>query len=200
MTTRGRRAGTSRTREAIAEAARRSFGELGYERTTIRAIANEAGVDPALVIHFYGSKQQLFLSVIDLPFAPEEVLPAILAGDRDGVGERFARFVVGMLEDENARSVMTGMVRAASTEAQAAAMLRELISRRVFAAIADGLGVDDADLRANLVGTQVVGLVLARYVVAVEPLASLDADRVVAFIAPTFQRYLVGPLSEPGKA
>ncbi|HET8651781.1 MAG TPA: TetR family transcriptional regulator [Gaiellaceae bacterium] len=200
MTTRGRRAGTSRTREAIAEAARRSFGELGYERTTIRAIANEAGVDPALVIHFYGSKQQLFLSVIDLPFAPEEVLPAILAGDRNGVGERFARFVVGMLEDENARSVMTGMVRAASTEAEAAAMLRELISRRVFAAIADGLGVDDANLRANLVGTQVVGLVLARYVVAVEPLASLDADRVVASIAPTFQRYLVGPLTEPDQA
>lgn len=198
MSGRGRRAGKSGTREAIAEAARRSFGELGYERTTMRAVANEAGVDPALVIHFFGSKQQLFLSVMDLPFAPEEVLPAIFAGDRDGVGERFARFVVGMLEEERARSVLTGMVRAAATEAEAAGMLRELISRRVFAAIAAGLDVDDAELRANLVGTQVVGLILARYVVAVEPLATLDPERLVAAIAPNLQRYLVGPLGTAG--
>ena len=190
----GRRPGTSGTREAIAEAARRNFGELGYERTTIRAIAGEAGVDPALVVHFFGSKQQLFVSVMDLPFAPEEVLPKILAGDRDSVGERFARFIVGVLEDPAARTVLTGMVRAAASEPEAARMLRELISRRVFAAIAASLGVDDAELRANLVGSQVVGLVVARYIVAVEPLASLDPDQLVAAIGPNLQRYLVGDL------
>jgi AcrR family transcriptional regulator len=190
----GRRPGTSGTREAIAEAARRSFGELGYERTTIRAIAGDAGVDPALVVHFYGSKQQLFLSVMDLPFAPEDVLPRILAGDRDSVGERFAHFIVGVLEDTAARSVLTGMVRAAASEPEAARMLRELISRRVFAAITASLGADDAELRANLVGSQVVGLVVARYIVAVEPLASLDPDQLVAAIAPNLQRYLVDDL------
>ena len=188
----GRRPGSSGTREAIGNAARRNFGELGYERTTIRAIAEEAGVDPALVVHFFGSKQQLFLAVIDLPFAPEEVLPTILAGDRDGVGERFAQFIVGVLENENARSVITGMVRAATSEPEAARMLRELISRRIFAAIAASLGAEDAELRATLVGSQVVGLVVARYIVAVEPLASLDPARLVAALAPTFQRYLVG--------
>jgi AcrR family transcriptional regulator len=190
----GRRPGTSGTREAIAEAARRNFGKLGYERTTIRAIAGEAGVDPALVVHFFGSKQQLFLSVMDLPFAPEEVLPRILAGDRDSVGERFARFIVGVLEDSAGRTVLTGMVRAAASEPEAARMLRELISRRVFAAIAGSLGVDDAELRANLVGSQVVGLVFARYIVAVEPLASLDPDELVAAIGPNLQRYLVDDL------
>jgi AcrR family transcriptional regulator len=190
----GRRPGASGTREAIAAAARRMFGELGYERATIRAIANEAGVDPALVVHFFGSKQQLFLAVMDLPFAPEEVLPTIFAGDRAQAGERFARFIVGVLEDARARSVLTGMVRAATSEPEAARMLRELISRRVFAAISASLGADDAELRATLVGSQVVGLIVARYIVAVEPLASLDSERLVAAVAPNLQRYLVGAL------
>lgn len=192
----GRRPGTSGTREAIAQAARRSFGELGYERATIRAIASEAGVDPALVLHFFGSKQQLFLAVMDLPFPPEEVLPQILAGERDGVGERFARFIVDVLDDARARSVLTGMVRAAASEPEAARMLRELISRRVFAAITESLDVDDAELRATLVGSQVVGLVVARHIVGVEPLASLDSDRLIAAIAPNLQRYLVGQLED----
>jgi tetracycline repressor-like protein len=129
---------------------------------------------------------------MDLPFDPEVVLPGILAGDRRTVGERFARFIVGVLEDERARSVITGMVRAAASEPEAARMLRELISRRVFGPIAESLGADDAEVRATLVGSQVVGVVMARYVVAVEPLASLAPDRLVAALAPTFQRYLVG--------
>jgi AcrR family transcriptional regulator len=198
MSKRGRRAGTSGTREAIAGAARRKFGELGYERTTIRAIAAEAGVDPALVVHFFGSKQQLFLSVIDLPFEPEDVLPGILSGDLDTVGERVARFIVGLLETESARNVLTGMVRAAASEPEAARLLRELITGRVFAAITASLDVEEADLRASLVGSQIVGLIVARYVVGVEPLASLDPDRLVAAIGPNLQRYLVGPLDLPG--
>src|SRR5919106_452743 len=140
----GRRVGTSTTRAAIAEAAQRSFAALGYDRTTIRAIASEAGVDPALVVHFFGSKQQLFLAAMDLPFEPEVALPSILAGKRKTVGERFARFIVGLLEDEQARSVMTGMVRAAASEPEAARMLRELISRRVVGPIASTLGEEDA--------------------------------------------------------
>ena len=190
----GRRVGTSTTRAAIAEAAQRSFAALGYDRTTIRAIASEAGVDPALVVHFFGSKQQLFLAVMDLPFEPEVALPSILAGKRKTVGERFARFIVGVLEDEQARSVMTGMVRAAASEPEAARMLRELISRRVVGPIASTLGEEDAELRATLLGSQIVGVIMARYVVAVEPLASLDPERLIAALAPNLQRYLVGPL------
>ena len=192
----GRRVGTSTTREAILEAAQRSFAACGYDRTTIRAIASEAGVDPALVVHFFGSKQQLFLAVMDLPFEPEEVLPGILAGSRRTVGERFARFIVGVLEDEQARSVLTGMVRAAASEPEAARMLRDLISRRVVAPIAATLGAKDAQLRATLVGSQIVGVVMARYVVAVEPLASLDPERLVAALGPTLQRYLVGQIGD----
>jgi AcrR family transcriptional regulator len=190
----GRRPGDSGTREAILGSARRQFATRGYDRTTIRAIAAEAGVDPALVPHFFGSKQQLFLSVVELPFEPSVVLPALLAGDRAEVGDRLARFIVSVLEDPDGRSRITGMVRAAATEPEAARMLRELLTRRVFVPLADALGVDDARLRANLVGSQIVGLVMARYVVAVEPLATLPSAAVVRAIAPTLQRYLTEPL------
>jgi AcrR family transcriptional regulator len=191
---RGRRPGPSATREEIASAARRQFAEIGYDRTTIRSIAAEAGVDPALVIHYFGSKQQLFLTVVELPFEPEDVLPRLLEGPRARVGERLARFVLGVLEDPDARSKWTGMIRAAASEPEAARMLRELLERRVFGPLADALGADDAALRANLVGSQVVGLVMARSIVAVEPLASAPSETIVSAIAPTIQRYLVGEL------
>lgn len=190
----GRRPGESGTREAIVRAARRLFADLGYDRTTIRAIAAEAGVDAALVVHFFGSKQQLFLVVVELPFEPAAVLPRLLAGDRAGVGERLARFLVAVLEDPDGRGRLTGIVRAAASEPEAARMLRELITERIVTPLADTLGVEDARLRANLVGSQVVGLVMARYVVGVEPLASLAPDALVRAVAPTFQRYLTEPL------
>jgi AcrR family transcriptional regulator len=192
----GRRPGESGTREAILRSARSQFAKRGYDRTTIRAIAAGAGVDPALVSHFFGSKQQLFLSVVELPFEPDIVLPSLVAGDRAQVGERLARFIVSVLEDPDARSRITGMVRAAATEPAAARMLRELLTRRVFVPLADALGVDDARLRANLVGSQIVGLVMARYIVAVEPLGTLPTEDVVRAIAPTLQRYLTGSLSD----
>jgi AcrR family transcriptional regulator len=191
---RGRRPGPSETREGIADAARRQFAELGYDRTTIRSIAGEAEVDPALVIHYFASKQQLFLAVVELPFEPEEDIPRVVEGPRATVGDRLARFVLGVLEDPVARAKWTGMIRAAASEPEAARMLRELLERRVFAPLARALDSDEPALRANLVGSQVVGLVMARYIVAVEPIASVGADDVAAAIAPTLQRYLVGPL------
>jgi AcrR family transcriptional regulator len=190
----GRRPGPSGTREAILAAARRQFGERGFDRATIRSIAREAGVDPALVTHYHGSKQRLFLAAVELPFDPEYALPAVLAGDPGEMGRRFARLVVGLLEDPSSRAVILGIVRAAATEPEAARMVRDLIGERVLGVASRELGVDDAPLRVSLVGSQVVGLVMARYVVGIEPLASLPPDRVVEILGPTFQRYLVGPL------
>jgi AcrR family transcriptional regulator len=190
----GRRPGDSGTRDAIRAAASRLFAEQGYDRTSMRAIAAEAGVDPKLVAHFFGSKQQLFVSVVELPFDPAVVVPAVFAGDREGIGERVARFIVGVLEDPDGRRRLTGLVRAAASEPEAARMVRELLGREVFARIVEALEVDDADVRASLVGSQVVGLAMARYIVGIEPLASLPPDAVVAAVAPNLQRYLVGPL------
>jgi AcrR family transcriptional regulator len=190
----GRRPGKSGTREAILRAARSQFGELGYDRTTIRSIAAEAGVDPALVLHFFDSKQRLFLEVVELPFDAAAVLPALLAGDRRKVGERLARLFLAALDDEDARNRWTSMLRAAATEPAAAEMLRELLTKRVFVPLAETLGVEDARLRATLVGSQIVGVVMARHIVRVEPLASLPSDELAQAIAPTLQRYLTGPL------
>jgi AcrR family transcriptional regulator len=190
----GRRPGDSGTREAILRAARRQFSELGYDRTSLRSIAAEAGVDPTLVSHFHGSKQQLFVTVVELPFEPAVVLPRLLSGDRETVGLRLARFFVGVLESEQGRQRITGLVRAAASEPEAARMLRELVTRELFGPIAASLGTPDARLRASYVGSQLVGLVMARYVVGVEPLASRTPDEVARTIAPVLQRYLTEPL------
>jgi AcrR family transcriptional regulator len=190
----GRRPGESGTRDAILDAARRQFAELGYDRASIRSIATEAGVDPALVVHFHGTKQRLFLAVVELPFDPEQAVPALLEGDPDEVGLRFARFVVGLLESEEGRRRFTGLVRAAASEPEAARMVRELVTERVIGPLVAGLGVPDAPLRASLVGAQVVGVVMARHVVGLQPLADVPADRLVEVLAPAFQRLLAQPL------
>jgi AcrR family transcriptional regulator len=190
----GRRPGKSGTREAIADAARRRFAELGYDRTTIRGIAEEAGVDPALVVHFFGSKQELFLKVMELPFEPEEIVPQVLEGPKSEAGVRLARFAVGMIENQDSRNVLTGVLRAAASEPHAAELARELVANRVVAAFARSLAVDQPELRANLIASQVVGLIMARYVIRVEPLASLDPQALVEAIAPNLQRYLTRPL------
>lgn len=190
----GRRPGDSGTREAIASAARLQFAERGYDRASMRSIANEAGVDPALVSHFFGGKQQLFVTVVELPFDPDVVLPGLLAGDRESIGPRLARFVLGALDNEDVRRRFLGIIRSAASEPEAASLVRDLVARRVFQPIAESLGVEDAPLRAALAGSQIVGLVMARHVVGVEPLAATSADELVGPIGETLQRYLTGPL------
>jgi AcrR family transcriptional regulator len=191
---RGRRPGTSGTREAIAEAARRCFGEVGYDHAGIRDVAELAGVDPALVMHYYGSKQKLFVSVMALPFEPEEVLPALVRDGNGAIGERFARFIVGVLERPEQRMVMVGMVRAAAAEPDIADLVRELVSARIVGGIAAGLDVPDAGAHASLVASQVIGLIMARYVIRIDPIASLEPDTLVAALAPVFEHYLTDPL------
>jgi AcrR family transcriptional regulator len=191
---RGRRPGTTDTRETIADAARQCFGELGYDRASIRTVAERAGVDPALVMHYFGSKQRLFVSVMALPFDPDEAIPPLVAGHPDDAGARFAAWMVGVLEDPQSRIVMTGMARAAAAEPELADLVRELVSARIVGGIAGGLDDADAPLRASLVASQVIGVIMARYVIRIEPLASLAADELVEALGPNLHRYLVGPL------
>ncbi|HWN21679.1 MAG TPA: TetR family transcriptional regulator [Gaiellaceae bacterium] len=191
----GRRPGPSTTREAIAEAARRQFAELGYDRATLRGIAGDAGVDAALVVRFYGSKDALFREVMALPPAVADAIAGLADGPTATVGRRLAQAIVGMLEDPRSRSVVLGRIRSASSHPDAAALVRETVTRdvgRLVAALTD----DEPETRAVLVGSQIVGLALARHVVRVEPLASLPATDVVDYIAPVFQHYLVGTLRE----
>ncbi len=190
----GRRPGTSGTRDAILAAARRQFGELGFDRTSMRQVALEAEVDPALVSHFFGSKQGLFLAVVELPFAPEQIVPQLLAGDPERAGARLATFALSVLDSDQGRSRVLGLLRAATSEPEAARLIRDLLSEELLTPVAARIGAGDPRFRANLVMSQMVGLALARYVVGVEPLASKPTAEVVDAIAPTLQRYLTGPL------
>ena len=189
----GRRPGRTTTREAIAEAARRQFAELGYDRATLRGIAGEAGVDAALVVRFYGSKDALFWEVMALPPMVAEAIAGLADGPTATVGRRLAEVIVGMLEEPSSRSVVLGRIRSASSHPDAAALVRETVTRDV-GRLALALTDDEPETRAVLVGSQIVGLALARYIVRVEPLASLPAADVIDYIAPTFQHYLVGTL------
>ena len=190
----GRRRGTTQTREQIAVAARSQFADLGYDRTTFRGIAAAAGVDPALVVHFYGSKEDLFREVMSLPPAVSDSIAAIAEAPRDQLGRRLAELVVGALENPATRSIVLGRIRSASSNPVAAALVRETVTRdlaRLTGAVTD----DRPDVRAVLVGAHVVGIALARYVVLVETLVVLSASDLIDLLAPTFQRYLVEPLT-----
>jgi AcrR family transcriptional regulator len=191
---RGRRPGPTETPETIRAAATHQFAELGFDRATIRSIAAEAGVDPALVIHHFGSKQRLFIEAVQLPFPPEELMAQLARGPRSEVGERVLHFILSVLADEEARARWIGLIRSAVTEPEATRVFREILSTRIFRPLAEQLGMDEAPLRASLAGSQIVGVVMARHIVLIEPLASLEEERLVDTIAPTIQRYLTAPL------
>lgn len=189
----GRRPGASTTREAIAAAARARFAEAGYDRTTIRAIAADAGVDPALVVRFYGSKEELFRAVMALPDAVATALTSLADGPRETVGHRLAELVVGVLENPATRGIVLGRIRSATSHPDAAALVRETVTHDLLG-LAGALTDDEPLTRATLVGAHFVGVAFARYVVLVEPLSTMRAEEVVDVVAPTFQHCLTGPL------
>jgi AcrR family transcriptional regulator len=184
----GRRPGPTSSREEILAAARVLFGERGYDKASIRAIAREAGVDPALVHHFFGAKEQLFAAAMRFPVEPGMFLGHVLAGPRSELGERLARTFLGLWSDSRLRPQFIGILRSAATNEQGAALLREFVTGTVLAQVADALGTPRLNITAA--AAQMVGIVMLKYVLEVEPLASAPEDDLVALLAPTLQRYL----------
>lgn len=193
----GRRPGPSNTREAILAAARRQFAERGYAHASLREIATAAGVDHKLIAYFFGSKRGLFVAANELPLDPATLLLQVLDGDRSEVGARLSAVLTELMEQPELHQRLTGVLRAAASDPGAAELMREFLEREVFARARKRLGPEGA-LRANLVGSQLIGLILARYVVKVQPLASMEPSAVAAALAPTFERYLTGPLNAHG--
>jgi AcrR family transcriptional regulator len=190
----GRRPAGSGTREAILDAATAAFTRHGYDGASIRQIARQAGVDPALVHHYFGTKEGLFTEAMHFPFDPSVMVPQVLAGDRAEVGERLARMFLTIWEDERARGPLVALVRSAVTKDQAATMLREFVSEALVARVARELDVPDAELRPPLVASQLIGMALMRYIIKLEPLASAHPETLIAAVAPTVQRYLTGDI------
>jgi AcrR family transcriptional regulator len=191
---RGRRPGGSDTRAAIVAAARARFASHGYDRTRIRDVAEDAGVDPALIHYFFKTKDGLFAAAMQIPLRPTEILGPVVAEGVAGLGERLVRRLLSIWDDPLNRSALLAMLQSASAHPGAAMALREFITREIVGRIAGAIEADRPELRANLVASQVIGLIAARYVVRVEPLALLDAEEVVPLVAPTLQRYLDGEL------
>ena len=190
MTSRGRRRGGGDTRADILSAARSLFAGTGYAATTLRAVANKAGVDPALILHHFGSKEALFRSAMHVPIDPAAIAAIIGDGDRGALGEQLCVYFLGLWEDEATREPLFAMLRSALTHEAAAASLRALVTEALVGRVAKLLDKPDAALRATLMGSQLVGLAIARYLVRIEPLASADAATVAAWVAPTLERYL----------
>jgi AcrR family transcriptional regulator len=193
---RGRRPGGPDTRGQILASARRSFAEKGFGGTTIRAVAVDAGVDPALVHHYFGAKDDLFLAALEFPADPRALLPTVFEAGIDGAGERLLRLFVSVWDDPHARLAMVAVFRTGLVQEAEDSLLRQGILRLVQRPLRAALPDDEADRRVQLVISQMVGLVVTRYVLVLEPLASMPADDLVAWVGPTLQRYLNGPLPD----
>lgn len=191
MTTRrGRRVAGGDTRAEILIAARSLFAELGYAATTLRAVALRADVNPALILHHYGSKEALFRSAMRVPIDPDAIAAIIGTGDRGALGERLCVYFLGLWENDATRGPLLAMLRSALTHDAARESLRGFVTEALVGRVAMLLDVPDAALRATLMGSQLVGLAIARYLLRVEPLASANTATVAAWVAPTLQRYL----------
>lgn len=191
---RGRRPAGEDTRAALLDAARTVFVEQGFDGATVRAIARRAGVDAAMVNHWFGSKEGLFAAAMRLPVDPPVLVAELLAGGLEGIGERIVRKFLSVW-DASRGGPLIAIVRSVSSHEASARMMREFVSTVLFGRLARGLRIDQPDLRAALCGSQVIGLAMIRYVVRLEPLASADPGTVAAAIGPTLQRYLSEDLS-----
>ncbi|MFE2053608.1 TetR family transcriptional regulator [Streptomyces sp. NPDC059459] len=182
------------TRDRILTAAREEFSERGYEKTSVRGIAKAAGVDPALVHHYFGTKEQVFEAAIEVALAPVRgASGAVADGPADGVGERLTRFFFGLWENPATRTPLLAIVRSAFDNETAAAVFRRLVAAQLLRRVAAQLDGPDAELRTELAAAQLVGCAVLRYVIKAEPLASADPEQLVARLAPVVQGHLTGP-------
>jgi AcrR family transcriptional regulator len=184
--------GDSGAREAILVEARRQFSELGFGRTTLRGIARRAGVDPRLVLHYFGSKQDLFLASVELPMDPDVVVATVFGGDPASVPERAARLMVSVVDDPGSRRPLLALLRAAVTEPEAAELVQRLLTERMLLPVAERVGGDRPGLRASMMASSLVGLVIVRHVVGMAPLAEATREDLVRALVPVFEHYLRG--------
>lgn len=190
----GRRPGGTGTREAILREARVAFAAHGFAGATVRSIAAAAGVDPAMIHHYFGSKEKLFLATVDVDIEPSAVIREIAAGPLDSIGIRLAATVFGMWEYSAAP--LQAVLRSAVSEPAMARMLREFIAGQIVARILREIRCPPAELaqRGALVVSQIAGVLVGRHVLALEPLASVPLGVLVPDVGATLQRYLVEPL------
>ncbi|TDZ45244.1 TetR/AcrR family transcriptional regulator [Mycobacteroides franklinii] len=190
----GRRPGTSNTRDDILASARKLFSVNGIDKTSMRSIAADAGVDPALIHHYFGTKLDLFREVVQLPVDPSVVLQPLREVPVDELGVAIPRLIVALWDSDLGANVLAvfrsalagaddGLVRVFFRE-----VLVNIIAERVDNPVGSGV------LRAEFAITQMAGILVGRYILAIEPLASLTSEQIALTVGPNIQRYLTGEL------
>ena len=188
----GRRPGGPDTRGEILRAARTSFADKGFTATSLRAVAREAGVDAALVHHYFDSKDELFIESMAIPVDPRQIAARILDGPPEEMGRRIATVFLGVWESPEGQQRMTAIFRSVVTSDEVARLLREGITQMIIQPVSQTLDVPDAQLRVTLVATQLIGAAMARYLVGLEPVASVDLQTLIDRLAPVLQLHLTG--------
>ncbi|MBB5775650.1 AcrR family transcriptional regulator [Nonomuraea jabiensis] len=166
------------------------FAEKGFDKATVRGIAREANVDPALVHHYFETKEGMFAAAMRLPFSPENLVKVLVEGPREEVGERLVRMLLQVTANPETREPMLALIRSAMTNEQAVTMVREFFTNALLFQVADRMQVPH--LRIEAAFAQMYGIVMARYVIRLEPLASAGHEELVEVLAPTIQRYFTG--------
>ncbi|CAM2735325.1 TetR family transcriptional regulator [Mycobacterium intermedium] len=192
----GRPAGSSDTRERILACARDLFALNGIDRTSIRAVAAKAGVDAALVHHYFGTKQQLFAAAIHLPIDPMQVIDQLRDTPVEDLGYRLSSILLPLWDSELGAGLIATLrsLIAGDEVALARTFLQDVIGTEVGSRVDDPPG--SGRIRTQFVASQLMGVVMARYIVKIEPFASLPTDQIARTIAPNLQRYLTGELPD----
>ena len=178
------------TREDILIAARRAFGDRGYEATSLRSIATEVHVDPALLVHYFGSKQGLFRAALEVTVGPAALFSGLDALElREACAQIVGRYL-GVLDQAETRDVVLGLVRSAVSSEPAAAMLREFLVSEMLGSLGALTGRPDAHLRASLVVAQLMGIAMLRHVVRLDAVVRASRDELVSLVAPVIEGYL----------
>lgn len=188
----GRRPGGPDTRGEIVKAARESFAGKGYSATSLRGVARAAGVDAALVHHYFDSKDELFIEAMWLPVDPRQVVATLAAGPREELGRRIVTTFLGVWESPDGQIRMKALLRGVVSTDDVARLMREGITELIVAPVSQLLNVPDARLRVSLVASQLMGLAMGRYLLQLEPLAEADVATLIDRIGPTLQNYLTG--------
>jgi AcrR family transcriptional regulator len=188
----GRRPGGPDTRGEILLAARESFADKGFAATSIRAVARQAEVDAALVHHYFDSKEELFIEAMAIPVDPRLIAANIVGGPREETGRRIATAFLGVWESPDGQQRMKALFRSVVSSDEVARMMREGITQMIVQPVSQMLDVPDAQLRVSLVATQLVGVAVVRYLVGLEPVASVDVETLIERLAPVLQQYLTG--------
>jgi AcrR family transcriptional regulator len=186
----GRPRGKTDTRNVILAAARRTFADAGYDKTSVREVAAAAGVDPAMIRHYFGSKAELFRATMGWPFEPDQIAGQVFGGERDEIGERLTRVFFEAWEQPDSRAPLLAILRGAATHDESANLVRQFIQGQVYSHIAAGVGGHDAELRIDLAMAQLLGIAYLRHVLQVEPIASTPVAELITRVAPAISRHL----------